>query len=69
MSYHKQAINRALFQVRESGEPNEIGDVYINSLDGGLPEFKEMVNAYGLTCKWLKTTGRYFVEKPGKVFK
>ncbi len=69
MSYHQQAIHKTLFRVRESGEPNEIGDVYINALDGGLPEFKEMVHAYGLTCKWLKTTGRYLVEKSGKAYK
>ena len=69
MSYHKTAINKVLYRVRASGEPCEVGDIYINSLDRGLPEFKEMVNAYGLSCKWDKTTGRYVVEKPGKAYK
>lgn len=62
--YHLSAIHKELFRVRASGEPAEIGDVYINALDNGLPEFKKLVADYGLTCKWLKTTGRYFVEKP-----
>jgi hypothetical protein len=64
MSYHKTILNKYLYRVRASGDPCEVSDVYINSLDGGLPELKEMVNTYGLMCKWDKTTGRYVIEKP-----
>jgi hypothetical protein len=68
-NYHLNAIKNALKNVDLSGEPAEIGAVYINHLDNGLAEFTNLVSLYGLTCKWDKTTGRYVVEKPGRGYK
>lgn len=67
--YHLKAIKGALKSVQVSGEPTEIGDVYIRYLDGGLSTFESLVKDFELTCKWDKTTGRYIVEKPGKAYK
>jgi hypothetical protein len=61
-NFHRIAINKELFRIRESREPNQIGQVWIAHLENGLDEFKEMVKSYGLTCKFMHNTGCYFVE-------
>jgi hypothetical protein len=68
-NYHLNAIKNALKNVDLSGEPVEIGDIYINHLKYRLAEFNNLVSLYGLTSKWDKTTGRYIVEKPGRAYK
>jgi len=67
--YHLKAIKQKLKSVQMSGEPAEIGQVYIGYLAGGLDQFKELVNQHGLTCKFVQNTGRYYVERPGRAFK
>lgn len=67
--YHLDAIKGALKGVELSGEPAEIGAVYIGHLHHGLAEFNNLVTRYGLTSKWDKTTGRYVVEKLGRAYK
>ena len=67
--YHLKAIKFALKSVQMSGEPAEIGEIYIRHLDGGLSTFDGLVKDFELTRKWDKTTGRYVVEKPGRAYK
>lgn len=67
--YHLKAIKGALKSVQMSGEPTEIGDIYIKYLEHGLSTFESLVKDFGLTCKWDKTTGRYIVEKAGRAYK
>jgi hypothetical protein len=67
--YHLTAVKRALKSVQLSGEPAEIGAVYIGHLAGGFAQFEGLVKDFDLSCKLDKTTGRYIVEKPGRAFK
>jgi hypothetical protein len=67
--YHLKAVKNVLKSVQLSGEPVEIGDVYIANLEHGLSTFESVVKDFELTSKWDKTTGRYIVEKPGKAYK
>jgi hypothetical protein len=68
-NYHLNAIKNALKNVDLSGEPAEIGAVYIDHLNHGLAEFTNLVSLYGLTSKLDKTTGRYVVEKSGRAYR
>lgn len=67
--YHLKAIKDVLKNVQTSGEPAEIGEIYISNIDGGLSTLKSLVKEFELTCKWDRATGRYIVEKPGKAYK
>lgn len=67
--YHLKAVKKSLETVHLSGEPAEIGMIYIANLAGGLPEFEGLVKQFDLTCKRSKTADRYIVEKPGRAYK
>ena len=67
--YHYNAVINELRRVQLSGEPAEIGTVYIVALENGLDTLRQLAASHGLTCKWDKTTGRYIVEKPGRAYK
>jgi hypothetical protein len=67
--YHLKAVMKSLDSVRRSGQPAEIGEVYIEHLEYGLATFMELVDEFDLTCKRDKTTMRYIVEKPGRAYK
>lgn len=57
-----------LTHIARSGEPNEISAEWISCIPYGLT-FDEMLRNRGLTAKFIKSTGRYFVERrplPGK---
>lgn len=67
--YHLKAIVKSLESVCRSGQPAEIGEVYIGQLEHGVSTFLQLVDKFDLTCKLDKTTGRYIVEKPGRAYK
>lgn len=67
--YHHNAVLKELRRVQLSGEPAEIGEVYISALENGLDTLRQLAARHDLTCKWDKTTGRYIIEKPGRAYK
>lgn len=67
--YHLKAVLQELRRVQLSGEPAEVGGVYVGALENGVDTLRQLVASHGLTCKWDKTTGRYVVEKPGRAYK
>lgn len=57
-----------LTHIARSGEPNEISVSVLAHIPHGFT-FDEMLRNRGLTAKFIKSTGRYFVERrplPGK---
>ena len=57
-----------LTHIARSGEPNEISAEWLSHIPHGFT-FDEMLRNRGLTAKFIKSTGRYFVERrplPGK---
>lgn len=68
-NYHHNAVLKELRRVQLSGEPAEIGEVYVGALENGLYTLRELAASHDLTCKWDKTTGRYIIEKPGRAYK
>ena len=69
VQYHHKAVLKELRRVQLSGEPAEIGEVYIGALENGLDTLRQLAASHDLTCKWDKTTGRYIIEKPGRAYK
>ena len=67
--YHLKAVLQELNRVQSSGEPAEIGEVYVGALENGVDTLRQLASSRGLSCKWDKTTGRYVVEKPGRAYK
>jgi hypothetical protein len=68
-NYHHNAVVKELRRVASSGEPAEIGEVYVGALENGLDTLRQLAVSLDLTFKWDKTTGRYIVEKPGRAYK
>lgn len=68
-NYHHNAVVKELSRVQLSGQPAEIGEVYVGALENGVDTLRQLAASYDLTCKWDKTTGRYIVEKPGRAYK
>lgn len=67
--YHLKTVKRALKSVQLSGEPVEIGFIYIKHLEYGLATFESLVKDFDLTCKLSKTSDRYIVEKPASAIR
>jgi hypothetical protein len=66
MEIHESLVRKGLKAIQTSGEPNEFSPVWTNNLP---MSFESLVDEYGLSMKWLKNVGRYFVYKPGKAYK
>lgn len=57
-----------LNRIAASGQPNEISEKWLQHLPFNVT-FQELLNQRNLTAKFIKSTGRYFVERrplPGK---
>jgi hypothetical protein len=57
-----------LNRIATTGQPNEIGAVWMTQIPHNT-SFEHLLDQRNLTAKFIKSTGRYFVERrplPGK---